>query len=111
MKILVCGGRNYSNYEKLARVLSDFSPTAVVHGAASGADALAGLWCERNSIEQHKHPALWQKHGRAAGPIRNSEMLKLHPDIQLVVAFPGGTGTADMVRKSSKAGIPVFSVE
>lgn len=48
-----------------------------------------------------------RKHGRAAGPIRNQQMLdegKPH----LVVAFPGGTGTADMVRRAQAAGVLVL---
>ena len=48
-------------------------------------------------------PADWTKHGKAAGPIRNQKMLDECPD--LVVAFPGGKGTADMVRRAMKAGI------
>jgi hypothetical protein len=50
--------------------------------------------------------AQWKKHGRAAGPIRNQRMLdKGKPD--LVVAFPGGRGTADMIRRAERAGVPV----
>ena len=55
-------------------------------------------------------PADWIRHGRAAGPIRNEQMLREGcPD--LVVAFhddPGlGRGTADMVRRALAAGVPV----
>jgi len=54
--------------------------------------------------------AKWSKHGRAAGPIRNQEMIdECKPD--LVVAFPGGRGTADMVRRAKAAGIRVIEVQ
>jgi hypothetical protein len=54
--------------------------------------------------------AQWKKHGRAAGPIRNQRMLdEGKPD--LVVAFPGGRGTADMIRRAERAGVPVQQVQ
>jgi hypothetical protein len=54
-------------------------------------------------------PADWRRYGRAAGPIRNKEMLAHRP--QLAVAFPGGTGTADMVGKAKAAGLDVVVIE
>jgi hypothetical protein len=54
-------------------------------------------------------PAQWDRYGEAAGPIRNAWMLEFgKPD--LVVAFPGGRGTADMISKARKAGIEVCEV-
>jgi len=54
--------------------------------------------------------ANWRTHGKAAGPIRNQQMLD-EGRPHLVVAFPGGTGTADMVRRAKAAGVPVMEVE
>lgn len=51
------------------------------------------------------HPADWGRYGKAAGPIRNQEMLE--SGIDLVIALPGGRGTADMVRRAEGAGVPV----
>jgi hypothetical protein len=56
------------------------------------------------------HPADWFSHGKAAGPIRNQEMLAMEAPA-LVVAFPGGRGTADMVRRARKAGVDVLEVK
>ena len=54
-------------------------------------------------------PAEWKKHGKAAGPIRNRKMLQDgKPD--LVLAFPGGRGTANMVELATDAGIRVMHV-
>ena len=50
--------------------------------------------------------AKWEEHGNAAGPIRNRHMMTWKPDA--VIAFPGGSGTADMVSIARKAGIPVY---
>jgi predicted Rossmann-fold nucleotide-binding protein len=54
-------------------------------------------------------PANWPKHGKGAGFIRNQQMLNEgKPD--LMIAFPGGKGTADMIEKAIKAGIKVIEV-
>lgn len=51
------------------------------------------------------HPADWSTHGKAAGPIRNQQMADARAD--LCLAFPGGKGISDMVRRAERAGIPV----
>jgi hypothetical protein len=81
----------------------------IIHGGASGADRLAGEWAASRGIPVEVHPADWQKYGRAAGPIRNQQMIDRKPD--MVVAFPGGRGTADMVRRVRMAGIELVVVE
>ena len=72
----------------------------VIHGGARGADDLARQWGEISvGIEGVEFRADWTAHGKAAGMIRNQRMLdEGRPD--LVVAFPGGRGTADMVRRA-----------
>jgi hypothetical protein len=54
--------------------------------------------------------AEWNRHGNKAGPIRNATMLAMKPPVKLVVAFPGGSGTADMVAKAKAAGLEVMEV-
>lgn len=103
MKVLVCGGRDYADFRKLSATLyalhSEEPITLIIHGAARGADSLAGMWAVQNKVPMKTFPANWKKHGRSAGPIRNREMLTAaQPD--LIVAFPGGRGTADMVEFS-----------
>lgn len=109
MKILVCGGRDYRDrdfvFHTLGSVHAAVVVSCVVHGNASGADSLADEWATSEGIEVRAYPANWTLHGRKAGPIRNSQMLAEEPDIELVVAFPGGAGTADMVAKAKKKGI------
>lgn len=82
--------------------------TCVVHGAASGADMMGERWAYQRRIPSEAHHAQWKEHGRKAGPMRNTEMLCSGAD--MVVAFPGGRGTADMVRQARKAGVPVYEV-
>ena len=84
-------------------------PRLVIHGAARGADALAGEWASFHGIQTVTVPANWKGDGLAAGPKRNQLMLDLlEPD--QVVAFPGGVGTADMVRRAEEAGVFVHKV-
>lgn len=107
MKVLVCGGRNYTNADQLDQVLSQLTITMVIHGGARGADTLAGTWAQENGIAEVIVPAQWGL-GRGAGILRNGWMLQLEP--QLVVAFPGGTGTANMIMQARRDGIDVYDV-
>jgi len=108
-RVLVCGGRDYNDRGLVNRVLDIIHPTTVVHGAASGADDLADSWATQHGVEVETFPAEWGAHGRPAGPIRNAAMVATAPD--LVVAFPGGRGTADLVRKARAASLLVLRVE
>ena len=108
MKVLVCGGRNYTNADQLDQVLSGIARISmIIHGGARGADTLAGTWAQENGIAEVVVPAQWGL-GRGAGILRNGWMLQLEP--QLVVAFPGGRGTANMVMQARRAGLEVYDV-
>lgn len=115
MRALVCGGRNYADYTLLKEVLDGFENfkgekiTTVIHGAARGADTLAGRWARETGRQVEIYPANWKEHGKAAGPIRNREML-VEGRPEVVIAFPGGSGTANMVSISKKAGVTVIEV-
>jgi len=111
--VLVCGGREYANKEFLYQILDKAheatSITMIVHGAARGADKLAGQWAKERGLPVKEYPAFWDTERKAAGALRNSRMLAdANPD--LVIAFPGGKGTADMVKKARSAGVPVFNI-
>lgn len=118
--VLVCGGRDYTNRQRAFAVLDKLALRveilAVRHGAARGADALADEWARSRGYVVQPYPADWDRHGKAAGPIRNREMLAACdpavPSLRVVcvVAFPGGSGTADMIRQSKAAGLPVWAV-
>jgi len=113
MRVLVAGGRTFNDRAVLVETLNQLHSlhgiSVLIHGAAKGADRLAGDWAVANGVHVDEHPALWKKHGRGAGAIRNQEMLEESPE--LVVAFPGGKGTADMVKRARRAGIKVVTVE
>lgn len=109
MNVVVTGGRNYRDAARVAEVLSKLPITRLSQGGARGADTLAILWAIRNQIEFRTYVAAWAKEGKAAGHLRNQRMLDAElPD--LVVAFPGGRGTADCVRRAKAMGIEVLEV-
>lgn len=106
LKAVVCGGRSYADREFLFARLDEIGPTSVAHGGADGADGLCGEWAEERGVPCRVYRANWVKHGLSAGPIRNQEMLDAErPDV--VVAFPGGSGTADTVRRATRSGTRV----
>ena len=79
----------------------------LVHGAAKGADTLAAQLADRLGWVVEPYPADWENKHKAAGPIRNAEMVKLGADVCLAFPLPGGKGTQDCMKKAAKAGIPV----
>lgn len=112
LRVLVCGGRDYTNYAAVARALDAVraeSPIdCIIHGNARGADTCAANWAYGRrdlGVRCFAVPAQWAKYGKRAGPIRNQQMLGMGVD--LVVAFPGGDGTRDMVRRARAAGVKV----
>lgn len=108
MRVLVCGGRDFSDreavYAELSAQHAKHRFTHLIHGCARGADALAGEWADDNAVNATCYMADWARHGKAAGPMRNREMLEDgKPD--LVIAFPGGAGTRNMVDAALSAGV------
>ena len=112
--IIVCGGRDYANAENVDKVLTGivagFKVDVIVTGGAPGADALANAWAEEKGIQTRIFQAEWDRYGKSAGPIRNQLMLDESKPIA-VVAFPGGTGTDDMVRRAKSKGVTVVEVK
>ena len=109
---LMCGGREFQGWSAVERVLDRISPERIIHGAARGADSLAGRYARENRVECRAFPANWRPQGprgpidRGAGHERNQKMLDVgRPDI--VLAMPGGSGTRDMVRRAREQGFHV----
>jgi len=114
VKVLVCGGRDFTDRALLFRTLDEIDGvikiSRILHGDSRGADRLAGLWAADRNVLCAAYPADWKLNGLRAGPIRNELMIERgKPD--LVVAFPGGAGTADMVKKAMRAKVKVEIVK
>lgn len=113
MRVLVCGGRDFTDRDRVFRELDDLHVqkpiTLVIHGGAKGADRSAEAWAMSRAVPFRRFLADWKTLGKGAGPVRNARMLADgKPDV--VVAFPGNRGTADMVRKAFAANVPVVRV-
>lgn len=112
MRVIVCGGRDYTDARRVLDFMDELHkarPIAILfHGNARGADLLGEAWADLRGVKSFAVPAQWSKYGNAAGPKRNQEMLS--HGVDLVVAFPGGRGTADMVRRARAAGVAVAMV-
>lgn len=112
MIIVVTGGRDFTSYPAVAAALDKLHAahpiTGLIHGGARGVDILCADWAFNNGVPDYPHFADWDTHGKAAGMIRNQQMLHHGPPPQYTVAFPGGRGTADMTRRCVAAGLTVY---
>lgn len=114
--VIVCGGRDFTAPTFVRRALDGFhsrSPIAMlIHGGARGADSLAATWAADKKIQVAAFPADWDGDGKRAGPVRNARMLAflLEQSERAVVAFPGGTGTAHMMKIAKSYGVPVWEM-
>lgn len=118
MRVLICGDRNWRDESSicgLIDILADNYPDLVIiHGGANGADSIAGDIAEFREVKVLEFKADWNKYGRAAGPIRNQQMLDegkpnliyaFHPDLK------NSRGTLDMVKRARSANLPVTWVD
>lgn len=132
LRVLVCGGRRYGLLpmngplltlpeilalgEKATREraylnakLSEFHAkrpiSLLIEGEATGADKLSRLWAEENNIAVRPFAANWRK-GKFAGPVRNRQML-IEGRPHVVISFPGGNGTANMLSLAREAGVEI----
>lgn len=110
MRLLVCGGRDYRNSQLLFATLDEINPDLVITGGATGADQLAQEWAVLRGKPFCVFPAHWGAKGKAAGPVRNLWMAE-HAKADLLVAFPGGRGTADMIANAQVFNIPVRTID
>ena len=111
MRVLFCGDRDWTDRDMIREALCKLPlDTTIIHGAARGADSLAAGIASGRNMAVFSFPAQWQMYGKAAGPIRNEQMINEGlPDI--VYAFHDhldqSTGTRDMIDRAESAGIPV----
>lgn len=113
MRVLVCGSRNWNNYRAIYDVLKPLSKRIkyVIEGEAPGADRLGRQAAIELGIKYLPFPANWDKYGKAAGSIRNQEMLdEGRPDLVFAFHIGDSRGTWDMLRRAAKAGIPAWRI-
>lgn len=115
MRVLVTGCRRWYIPDVaevvVARMIARYGPgIVIVHGDAEGIDRSFREACEELGITHEPHPARWDLHGKAAGPLRNAEMLAT--GVEMVVAFhrdlDHSRGTGDCVRQALALGVPTY---
>lgn len=105
MKVIIAGGRRFRDLRLLSQTMKrlDLDPSLIISGGAKGADSLGEQWAATNGVAVRRFKAEWNKHGRAAGPVRNSLMAKL-ADVAVVFWDGESRGSADMIEQMRKLG-------
>jgi len=111
MKLAIIGSRGFNDYELVKKVLSDYKEkvTLVISGGAKGADTLGEKWANDNNIKTLIYPAEWDKYGKKAGHIRNTDIIN---NCDFCIAFWDGksTGTQDSIKKAKQMNKEVLIV-
>ena len=114
--MIIAGGRDFNDYAllkaKCDTILAEKTAThriVIVSGAARGADSLGERYAREYGYTLDSHPADWNRHGRAAGPIRNEEMAEVS---DALIAFWDGKsrGTFNMIKTARKTGLSVHVI-
>lgn len=113
MKTAIIGTRtandkHYTQLSEYCNLLATLGGiTEVISGGATGADALAERYAKENGLKMIIIPADWKQYGKAAGPMRNTEIIEKAD--QVVALWDGkSAGTADSIRKAQRAGKPCY---
>lgn len=112
--LIIAGGRDFSDhvlaYEQIHQCVHSIDDeVTIVSGGAKGADAMGETYAHLYELPLIRYPAKWDEHGRAAGPIRNSEMSEIGTDL-LAFWDERSRGTKDMITKAKSKGLTVTIV-
>lgn len=109
MRTVICGSRDLVKFEDIAEAvkLSGFTITEVISGGARGSDKLAEQWAAINGLPCVIFLPEWDEHGKAAGILRNKEMVE-YAEALIAVWDGKSKGTADSIKKAEKKGIPHY---
>ena len=107
MKVIVAGSRSITDYKMVKEAIekSGFDVTEIVSGTARGVDRLGEKWARENGVPIHMFPADWDRHGKAAGYIRNTDMGK-YADALICVWDGDSKGSKHMIDIMYKFGKP-----
>ena len=119
-RIIICGGRHFNDYNTLETLVDsaiyekgiNYNEIEIISGHCAGTDTLGELYAKNHNIACKLFPAEWTKYGRAAGPIRNTQMVEYasKSTFPIVVAFisPRSKGTMDTVKKATQKGFAIY---
>lgn len=114
-RILITGSRDWTDVDRIHRALVEVwnddlacDPEIIlIHGAATGADTIAGEIATAFGWSMEVYPADWERFGKAAGPIRNNQMVATGADVCLAFPMAHSRGTVHCMKAAERAGIPV----
>jgi hypothetical protein len=110
MKTIIAGDRNYQNYDEMKLILDTYHKTTpiteVISGGARGADSMGEWWAKQNDIKIVLFPAMWNKYGLAAGPIRNKLMAEYGEGLIAFLASKS-RGTKNMIEQATKLNLKI----
>ena len=109
MQVAVIGSRGFDDYELVSKTLSNIDITLLISGGAKGSDSLGERYANENNIETLIFKPDWEKHGKAAGMIRNTDIVN---NAELIIAFWDeiSKGTKDSITKAKKLGKKILVV-
>ena len=107
MKYIIAGGRDFTNYTVMAKILKEFDIDTVISGCARGADTLGAEWAAKNGIPLQTFPAYWDTYGKAAGFIRNAEMGD-YADSAIIFWDGKSKGTKHMIQTMKRLKKPYY---
>lgn len=114
VNVVVTGGRDFDDRDLVFRVLDEIHKetpiTLIRNGGMTGADALSSRWAYERQVDTDCVGARWGTYGKRAGPIRNAAMLAGMLPSDIVVAFPGGRGTAHTIVVARRLGCRIREV-
>lgn len=115
LKVIVAGGREFADYEKLKAVLGYYLSSRnpweieIVSGVARGADSLGERYAKEFGLAVKQFPADWDRFGKKAGPFRNAQMAYY---ADALIAFDtGGRGTAHMIDLARRSELKIRVVD
>lgn len=111
MKTIIAGSRTITNQKLVDSVITaaqkHFQIQEVVSGTARGVDLCGETFATQNNIPIKRFPADWNKHGRAAGPIRNEQMAQ-YADALILIWDGKSRGAASMLRLARKYNLKII---
>lgn len=107
--LCICGGRDHyfdkTLYPQLKKFCEHHGITTIIQGGATGIDNCALEFAAHYSYQYQTYLPNWKEFGKAAGPMRNRLMAEA---CDIVLAFPGGNGTADMIKQGKAKNKDVY---
>jgi hypothetical protein len=111
VKLCIAGSRTIKDLDVVTKAVqqSGFSPTCIISGTASGVDKLGEEYAELHGLKLMLYPADWNRHGKAAGYIRNTQMAK-ESDAVICIWDGESKGTMHMINICRKMQKPLLVV-